>query len=433
MRGLHQEGADLFHWSVECLREGLHGTEEDRQRIVAMCLAAQGQCSLSLSVERARSLADESLSILRRLPAGKATILALKLLESLAPGDPERMHLAQEALAIARTTETGWWLPKCIMDLGWLAMNRGDYAEVKNLVGEARSLYREMGNPALEVQALLMLSQVNMYQGIYDEARQLAQECLAVAQDMGYSAAVWWSHSAAADVALLQGDYASAQLHYQAGLNVCQELNDQQGVAIQHSGLGFAACGLRNDAKARSHLYQALQLAQRFDSARPALDVIGAMSWLLANAGDMERAVLHATYVLNHSASDLLARMRLTGVLQVAENTLPLETFAAAVEKGKLLDFDTTVQALLTELSRPPQVTTSIAAAHASQPMIDPLTERELEVLRLIVDGLSNYDIAVRLFLGVSTVKTHVNRIFSKLCVKNRTQAVARARELHLI
>jgi LuxR family maltose regulon positive regulatory protein len=83
-------------------------------------------------------------------------------------------------------------------------------------------------------------------------------------------------------------------------------------------------------------------------------------------------------------------------------------------------------------LSRPLHVA-SFAAAHVSQPTIDPLTERELEVLRLIADGLSNYEIAVRLFVGVSTVKTHVNRIFSKLCAKNRTQAVARARELRLL
>jgi ATP/maltotriose-dependent transcriptional regulator MalT len=69
----------------------------------------------------------------------------------------------------------------------------------------------------------------------------------------------------------------------------------------------------------------------------------------------------------------------------------------------------------------------------ARQSLPEALTGRELEVLRLIADGLSNYEIAVRLFVGVSTVKTHVNRIFSKLCTKNRTQAVARRRELRLL
>jgi LuxR family transcriptional regulator, maltose regulon positive regulatory protein len=69
----------------------------------------------------------------------------------------------------------------------------------------------------------------------------------------------------------------------------------------------------------------------------------------------------------------------------------------------------------------------------AAQPLLDPLTERELEVLRLIAAGLSNRAIAARLVLALSTVKSYVNTIYSKLQVESRTQAVARARALHLL
>jgi LuxR family transcriptional regulator, maltose regulon positive regulatory protein len=68
-----------------------------------------------------------------------------------------------------------------------------------------------------------------------------------------------------------------------------------------------------------------------------------------------------------------------------------------------------------------------------SEPLIDPLSDRELEVLRLVAQGLSNDEISKRLFLSVSTVKGHNLRIFSKLQVKSRTEAVARARELGLL
>ena len=68
-----------------------------------------------------------------------------------------------------------------------------------------------------------------------------------------------------------------------------------------------------------------------------------------------------------------------------------------------------------------------------SQPLIDPLSDRELEVLRLVAQGLSNDEISKRLFLSVSTVKGHNLRIFGKLQVKSRTEAVARARELDLL
>jgi DNA-binding NarL/FixJ family response regulator len=56
-----------------------------------------------------------------------------------------------------------------------------------------------------------------------------------------------------------------------------------------------------------------------------------------------------------------------------------------------------------------------------------PLTERELEVLQLIVDGCSNAVIAEKLFITVGTVKTHVRNILNKLCADDRTQAAVRA------
>jgi DNA-binding NarL/FixJ family response regulator len=61
------------------------------------------------------------------------------------------------------------------------------------------------------------------------------------------------------------------------------------------------------------------------------------------------------------------------------------------------------------------------------------LTEREREVLALMVDGLSNHDIATKLYISQSTVKFHVSSILSKLCVTNRTEAVALAVKQKLV
>jgi LuxR family maltose regulon positive regulatory protein len=65
--------------------------------------------------------------------------------------------------------------------------------------------------------------------------------------------------------------------------------------------------------------------------------------------------------------------------------------------------------------------------------LVEPLSQRELDVLRLIAEGLSNQEICERLFLALDTVKGHNRRIFNKLQVQRRTEAIARARELGLI
>jgi LuxR family maltose regulon positive regulatory protein len=69
----------------------------------------------------------------------------------------------------------------------------------------------------------------------------------------------------------------------------------------------------------------------------------------------------------------------------------------------------------------------------AMESLVEPLTERELEVLRLIVAGLSNPEIAEELFIAVSTVKSHVNHIYGKLGVESRTQALVKAQDLGLL
>ncbi len=65
--------------------------------------------------------------------------------------------------------------------------------------------------------------------------------------------------------------------------------------------------------------------------------------------------------------------------------------------------------------------------------LVEPLSEREIEVLQLIAMGLTNQEVASRLYLALSTVKVHTRNIYGKLGVNNRTQSVARARALGIL
>ena len=92
----------------------------------------------------------------------------------------------------------------------------------------------------------------------------------------------------------------------------------------------------------------------------------------------------------------------------------------------KLIDY---VDRLLAAFARPE----SKVQNRKSEILVEPLSQRELDVLRLISQGLSNREIGERLFLALSTVKGHTRILFDKLQVQRRTEAVARARELGLL
>jgi LuxR family maltose regulon positive regulatory protein len=84
--------------------------------------------------------------------------------------------------------------------------------------------------------------------------------------------------------------------------------------------------------------------------------------------------------------------------------------------------------------AQPPALIISTSLEHVpAYPLLEALTERELEVLRLVNDGLSNSEMAARLIVSVGTVKKHLNNIFGKLGVSSRTQALAVARTLRLL
>ena len=71
------------------------------------------------------------------------------------------------------------------------------------------------------------------------------------------------------------------------------------------------------------------------------------------------------------------------------------------------------------------------AQGPAGSSLLDPLTEREAEILALVCEGYSNSEIADRLVVSVGTVKTHIHNIFGKLGVSTRPQAIARTQQIH--
>jgi LuxR family maltose regulon positive regulatory protein len=88
---------------------------------------------------------------------------------------------------------------------------------------------------------------------------------------------------------------------------------------------------------------------------------------------------------------------------------------------------------LLAEFSDLSSTTPGTSDPAAEERLVEPLSERELQVLALVAEGLSNREIAGRLYISLSTVKGHIANIYGKLGVNNRTQAAARGRSLGIL
>jgi LuxR family maltose regulon positive regulatory protein len=144
---------------------------------------------------------------------------------------------------------------------------------------------------------------------------------------------------------------------------------------------------------------------------------------VLARPGGFVRIFVDEGTPMAHLLSEALTR----GMMPEYTGRLRAVLEAEKLEKQKRHD-----QSSL-PLAAPPAVITPASPSPSARPLIEPLSGREIEVLQLMAEGLSNHEISQRLFLALSTVKGHNRIIFSKLQVERRTEAVARARELGLL
>ena len=117
----------------------------------------------------------------------------------------------------------------------------------------------------------------------------------------------------------------------------------------------------------------------------------------------------------------------------VDEGAPMAELLSEAAARGMMPDYTGKLLAAFEAEAQKREDKSYLPPAPPAQPLIEPLSQRELQVLQLIAQGLSNREISERLFLALDTVKGHNRRIYGKLQVQRRTEAVARARELGLL
>jgi len=162
------------------------------------------------------------------------------------------------------------------------------------------------------------------------------------------------------------------------------------------------------------------------DVRMPVMDGIEATRAILA-AGSPARVLMLTTFDLEDYVYAAL-RAGASGFLLKDAPAEQLITAVRVIAAGDALLAPSVTRLLIEEVSRRPSVNPEVVA-----PGLADLTDRELEVLKLMARGLSNSEIAVQLYLGEATVKTHVGRVLTKLDLRDRVQAVVVAYESGLV
>jgi DNA-binding NarL/FixJ family response regulator len=162
------------------------------------------------------------------------------------------------------------------------------------------------------------------------------------------------------------------------------------------------------------------------DVRMPKLDGLEATRRIVEAAGDSQRVLILTTFELDEYVFGAL-RAGASGFLLKRSSPEVLIDGIKVVATGDSLLSPSVTRRLIQEFASRPGPTTPRAAA------LDPLTQREREVLALVGAGLSNQELATRLVISEATVKTHVKRILMKLGLRDRVQAVVLAYESGLV
>jgi DNA-binding CsgD family transcriptional regulator len=313
----------------------------------------------------------------------------------------------------------------------YLGRNRGDYERATEFATECLAQSRTLGNHLAAARALQLLAFVALARGDYEQATTHAQDALDLNKTLGDGGA--WTGWVLTDLGMAaygQGDLARAKHILEEALKLYQTLTEPFGTALTLGYLGLVDTDLGDHTGAAVRFAASLPLWQEMGNQENQSEWLAGVATLAAARGEARPSarLFGAADALRNTlghAFTLPERAAYERGVVAARSALGDAGFVVAEAAGQRLPLEqalTEASTLLSSVAKPSPVADSLTGARAPG-----LTSRELDVLRLIIAGQSNPQIAETLFISPRTATTHVTNILAKLGVTNRTEAVARA------
>ena len=303
-----------------------------------------------------------------------------------------------------------------------------------SLLQEGIKLCEQTGNTQAILQAYIGLAFIHQARGDAGGASALMQQAVqrAERQNPSQTRGTKEVEAAQAWLFLMQGDEAAALGWVQrCGLSVDQDLNHLR--EREYLTLVRVLIAQHRLDEAVKWLANLLQLAEAQGRTGSVIEILMLQAEALHASGEVNQAIERLSRALSRAEPEGYIRLFVDEGVPMARLLVQLHARRKSDQPGSL-GYREKLLALLgrTHVEGLPHLAAGVAGL-GTYPLSEPLSERELEVLRLIGAGCSNREIADRLVIAVSTVKWYVNAIYGKLQVESRTRAIARARELNIM
>jgi len=345
--------------------------------------------------------------------------------------DAER--LLREAVQRSSHT-TGFARGRILIRLGDLLREQGSLDSAAALLDEGLAL-EEHGGGHYAHEGYIARARLLRARGNLGAALEAANRAEAAARRIGHRTGCGRAHAFAARLHVAAGNLPAA-----SRWAATWSSEDEASVQYEHEAETLTVVrvwtALGRDADALGLLGRLRPAAEAAGRMASAIEMLVLEALVHQRRGDLERAL--ATLATATERAEACGYVRL-----IVDEGTPiaglLETLASNLRRAALAGPTPSpgyLRQLLATFGAPDVESTiaaPVATAGHARSLVEPLSARELEVLRLMATGAANQQIANRLVVAITTVKTHVNGIFRKLDATSRIEAVARARELGVL
>jgi predicted ATPase/DNA-binding CsgD family transcriptional regulator len=436
-----------IHEGWHFLERALAGSEEVAVPVRAKALWAAGNLAGRLGYfEQGEGFCQESLALFRAIgdTKGMGTALFHLALGADFRGDFAAAHSRyEESLVLSREVGNKSLVAWSLEGMAEVDIHQGEYARARPLLEECLALFREVGEKT-GIAGSLHWSAVALYsQGNLAQAHAVAEESLALNREIGTRSAEANILPLLGEITFYQGDMTTARLLFEKTCAFYREVGNEAQLAWTLSLLAKVIAAQGDLAAARAFYEESLIRGKGVNSHLSFLDTPPALEGLAAVVAAQEEPTWAARLWGTAEAQREVYSIPLPPVYRAdyeqavaaTRTQLGEKTFATAWAEGRAMTPEQALAAQGAAIVPIPVPTEQPSASLAKSAVIYPnsLTSREVEVLRLVAQGLTNAQIAEQLVIRPFTVNNHVRSIFGKLGVTNRAAATRYAMEHQLV